>query len=218
MDCHIWLASPGHQKHSHNRDRVQSQPWWPASLWHPFRVVTQCAFGTRKSRRSSFLPLGMECRYRAFWWIMKFCWFHKISWPSSLEAHYSISVFKSAVLCTSNHFKTVLSMGSSLWASAQSVKCTWTNMCPVATCTSFSKLCSPSTMVGSWISAQCAVPRVIPLRIDLTMSGSRWVVIWLSTSATVLLHHFWYSSWKLNLARAPTHRWPVASRLGVVIM
>ena len=95
MDYCIWLVIPSHQKHSCNRDRVQSWPWYPISLWHPFRVVTQCTFGTTKSRRSSFSPLGIECRYRAFWWIMKFCQFHKISWPSSLEACCPKSVFSS---------------------------------------------------------------------------------------------------------------------------
>ena len=37
ITCLICLAIPGHQKHSCSRDRVQSQPWCPASQWHPFR-------------------------------------------------------------------------------------------------------------------------------------------------------------------------------------
>ena len=37
-------------------------------------------------------------------------------------------------------------------------------------------------------------------------------------SATVLSHPFWYSNLKLNCTRAPTHWWPVASRLGDDIM
>ena len=85
MDCCIWLAMPGHQKCSHNKDRVWSCPWWHASLWHPFKVATQWAFGTTKSRRSLVTPSGIECRYKAPWWIVKFYWFHKISWPSLLE-------------------------------------------------------------------------------------------------------------------------------------
>ena len=130
MDCHIWLVSPSHQKCSYNRDRVWSRPWCPASLCHPFRVATWCTFGTTKSRRSSFLPLGIECRYRAFWWIEKFCWFHKISWSSSLEACSPKSVFRSVVFWASYQSKTELSTGSSLWASAQSVMCIWTQHAP----------------------------------------------------------------------------------------
>ena len=215
MDCHIWQVISGHQKCSCNRDRVWSWPWCPASLWNPFRMVTQCTSGTTKSSRSSFSPLGIEHRYRAFWWIMKFCQFHKISWPSSLEACSLKSVFKSVFFWASNQSRTALSTESSLWASAQSVTCSWTNTHPVAACTSFSIPWSPSTMAESWLSALWAAPRVIPSRTDHTMSGLRWVVIQLSTSAMVLLHPFWYSNWKLNLVRAPTHWWPVALRLGL---
>ena len=66
MDCCIWLIIPGHQKCSHSNDKVQSWPWWPASLWHSFRVVTQWALGTTNSSRSSVLPLSIGCRYKAF--------------------------------------------------------------------------------------------------------------------------------------------------------
>ena len=85
MDCHIWLVIPSHQKHSCSKDKVQSRLWCPASQWHPFRVVTWCASGTMKSSKSSFLPLGVECRYRHFWWIMKFWCFLKTSQPSLPE-------------------------------------------------------------------------------------------------------------------------------------
>ena len=212
MDCHIWLVIPSHQKHSCNRDSVWSQPWCPASLWHLFRVATWCAFWTTKSRRSLFSPLGIECRYRAFWWIVKFCQFHKISQPSSLEACSPKSVFRPVFSWAPSQSKTALSTGSSLWAPAQSVTCIWTDTHPAVTQTSCSKSWSPLAMVGSWTSTQCAAPRFIPLRTDLTVSGLRQVVIQISTSATVVLHPFWYSNWKLNLARAPTHQWPVASR------
>ena len=120
MDCCIWLVIPGNQKHSYNKDRVWSWPLCPASLWHPIRVVTWCAFGTMKSSRSSFSPLGIEHRYRAFWWIMKFCRFCKISWPSSLEACSPKSIFRSVFFWASNQSKTVLSTGSSLLACTQS--------------------------------------------------------------------------------------------------
>ena len=120
MDCHIWLVIPGHQKCSCNRDRAWSQPWCPASLWHLFRVATQCAFGTTKSSNSSFSPLGIECRYRAFWWIVKFWQCHRISQPSSLEACSPKRVFRSVLFLASNQSKTTPSTGSSLWASAQS--------------------------------------------------------------------------------------------------
>ena len=105
-----------------------------------------------------------------------------------------------------------------LLASAQSVTCICTNAWPAATRTSCSKPWSPSTMAGSWISTWCTAPMVTLSRIDLTVPGLRQVVTWLNTSATMLSHPFWYSNWKLNLARAPTHRWPVALRLGVIIM
>ena len=218
MDYCIWLVIPSHQKCSCNRDRVWSGPWCPASPWHPFRAVTWYAFGTMKSRRSSLLPLGIKCRYRAFWWIVKFCQFCKISQPSSLEVCSPKSVFRSVFFWASNQSKTALSTGSSLWASGQSVTCFCTNMQPAATHTSCSKSWSPSVMVGSWTSAQCTASRVTPLRIYLTMSGSRQVVTQLSISTTVLSSPFWYSNWKLNLARAPTHWWPVALRFGVIIM
>ena len=161
MDCHIWLVIPGHQKHSCNRDRVWSQPWCPASLWHPFRVATQCTSRTMKSRRSSFSPLGIEHRYRAFWWIMKFCQCCRISQPSPLEACPPKSVFWSVFFWASNQSKTALSTGSSLWASAQSIMCISTSMQPAATHTSCSKSWSPSIMVGSWTSAQCAAPGLL---------------------------------------------------------
>ena len=209
MDCHIWLVIPNPHKHSWGRDKVWSQPWCPASLWHPFRAAIWCAFGTMKSRRSSFSPLDIGCRYRAFWWIMKFCWFCQISWPFSLEACFAKSVLKSILFCASNQSKTALITGSFLWALAQSVMYICTSTWPVATHTSCSKPWSPSIMVGSWTSAWCTAPRVTPLRISLTVSGLRWVVTWLSTSATVISDPFWYSNWKLNLARAPTHWWPV---------
>ena len=95
MDCCIWLAIPSHQKCSHNKEKVWSWPRWPASLWHPFRAAMQWALGTTKCRRSLVLPLGIEHRYRAPWWIVKFCWFHKISWPSLLEVCSARSAFKS---------------------------------------------------------------------------------------------------------------------------
>ena len=118
MYCHIWLVIPGHQKDSCNMDRAWSWPLCPASLWHLFRVVNQCAFGTVKSSRSSFSPLSIECQYRAFWWIIKFWQFYKISQPSSLEACSPKSVFRSVFCWASNQSKTALSTESSLWASA----------------------------------------------------------------------------------------------------
>ena len=85
MDCCIWLIIPGQQKCSCSNDKVWSQPWWPASLWHPFKVATRWALGTTNSSKSSVAPLGIECRYKAPWWIKKFCQFCKIIWPSLLE-------------------------------------------------------------------------------------------------------------------------------------
>ena len=117
MDCCIWLLIPGHQKHSSSKDGAQSQPWCPASQWHPFRAVTQCTLGTTKSSKSSFSPLGIEYGYRAFWWIMKFWWFLKTSWPSSLEVCSPKSGFRSVFFWTSNQSNRVLSARflSGLW-------------------------------------------------------------------------------------------------------
>ena len=130
MDCCIWVVIPGHQKCSCNKDKVWSQPWCPASWWHPFRVAIQCTFGTTKSSKSSFLPLGIECRYKAFWWILTFWQFLKTSQPSSLEACSPKSVFRSVFFWASNQSNTVFSTGSSLCVLAQSVMCISTNIHP----------------------------------------------------------------------------------------
>ena len=156
IDCSSWLAIPGHQKHSHNKEKVWSWPWWPTSLWHPFKVVTQWALGTMKSRRSLVSPLGIEYRYKAPWWIVKFCQFHRISQPSLLEACSAKSAFKSVFFCTFSQSKTALNIRSSIWVLAQSVACICTSVQPVVTHTSCSKWQSPSTMVGSWTLAWCA--------------------------------------------------------------
>ena len=214
----ICLAIPSHQKCSHNKDKVWSWPWWPASLWHPFKAATQWALGTTKSRRCSIPPLGIECRYRAPWWIVKFCQFHKISRPSLLEAWSARSALKSVFFCAFSQSKTVLNIGSSLWASVQSVTCICTSVWPVLAHTSCSKQQLLSTMAGSWTSAWSTDPIATLLRIDLTVSGSSQVETQLSTSATVLSCPFWYSNSKLNCARALTHGWLVASRLGVIII
>ena len=138
MDCCIWLAMPDHQKCSHNKDRVWSCPWWPTSLWHLFKAVTCWAQGTMKSRRSSVSPFGVEHRYKAPWWITKFCQFHKISQPSSLEVCSARSAFKSVFFCAFSQSNTVLNIGPSFWASAQSVMCICTRAWPAVTCTSCS--------------------------------------------------------------------------------
>ena len=192
--------------------------WCPASQWHPFRAVTLCAFGTMESSKLSFLPLGIEHRYRAFWWVVKFWQFLQINWPSLLEACSPRSLFRSDFFWASNQFNTAFSTESSLCVLAQSVMCISTNTHPVATHTSFSSLLSSLTMAGSQPSVQWVAPRVTPSKMDWMASGLRQVVIWLSTSATVLSNPFWHSNWKLNLARTPTHWWPVMLRLGVVIM
>ena len=149
MDCHIWLVIPGHQKQSCNKDKVWSWPWCPASRWHPFRAATLCALGTMKSSKSSFSPLGIECRYRAFWWILKFWQFLQTSWPSLLEACSPKSVFRSVFFWASSQFNTAFSTGSFLCVSAQSVTCISTNTHPAATHTSFSMPWSPSSTAGS---------------------------------------------------------------------
>ena len=101
IDCCIFLIMPGHQKHSLSRDKVQSHPWWPASLWHPFKAVAWCALGTMKSKRSSFLPLVVDHRYKAPWWTVKFCQFLMISF-----AFFTRCVFcqKHFQICLLMHF------------------------------------------------------------------------------------------------------------------
>ena len=136
MDCCIWLVIPGHQKCSYNMDKIWLQLWWPASLWHLFKMETQWALGTMNSRRSSVSPLSIEHKYKAPWWIVKFCQFHKISWPSSLEVCSARSVFKSVFFCAFSQSNTVLNIWSSFWALAQSVTCICTSAWPVVTCTS----------------------------------------------------------------------------------
>ena len=149
---------------------------------------------------------------------MKFWQFLCTIWPSSLEACSPRSVLRSVFFLASNQHNTASSLGSSLWAAAQLVTCILTRTHPAATHTSFSIFWSPSTMAGTSPSALWVAPKVTPSRTDCTASGPRWVVIQLSTSATVLSHPFWYCNQKLNLTRAPTHQWPVASKLGVVII
>ena len=114
----IWLIIPGHQKHSHSNDKVWSWPWWSASLWHPFKVATWWALGTTNSSKSSVFPLGIECRYKAPWWVTKFCRFCKIIQPSSLEVYSARRAFKSVFFLSFSQSNTELSTGSSLWASA----------------------------------------------------------------------------------------------------
>ena len=161
--------------------------------------MTQCALGTMKNRRSSVLPLGIECRYKAPWWIVKFCQFCRISWPFSPEVCSARSAFKSVFFCTFSQPNTALNGRFSLWASAQSVTCICTSALPVVTHTSCSQWWSPSTTAGSWTLAWCTAPNATPLRIDLTVSGSSCVVTQLSVSATVLSYPFWYSNSKVEL-------------------
>ena len=191
MDFCTWFVIPGHQKHSYNKHREWSYPWWPTSRLHLFKAVAWWALGTIKSRRSSVLPSGIECRYMAPWWIMKFCQFHRISQPSSLEVCSARSIFKSVCFCAFSQSNTVPNIRSSFWASAQSVTCISTNGQPTVMCTSCSKCQSPSTMAGLWISAWCIIPKAIPSRMDFTVSWSSKVLTQLSTSATILSHSFW---------------------------
>ena len=213
--CLICLAIPGHQKCSCSKGRVWSQPWCPTSWWHPSRAAVWCAFGTMKSSRSSFSPLDVEHKERAFWRVVKFWQFLHTTWPSLLEACSPMSVLRSVFFWAPSQFNMAFRTGSSFWAAAQSVMCISTCTHPVVTCTSYSTLWSPSTIEGSWLSALWAIPKATPSRMDFMASGSRQVVTWLRVSATVLSHPFWYSNWKLNLARAPSHQWPVASKLGL---
>ena len=149
---------------------------------------------------------------------MKFWWFLHTIWPSSLEACSPRSVLRSVFFLASNQCNTASSTGSSLWAVAQLVTCISTRTCLAATHTSFLCYGHIQPLQGHLLLPSGWCPGVTPSRTDHTSSRLRQVVIWLSTSATVLSHPFWYSNWKLNFARAPTHQWPVASKLGVVII
>ena len=148
MDFHIWLTIPGHQKHSLSSDRVWLQPWCLASLWHPFKMVMQWAFRTTNSRKFSVLPLGVEGRYKAPWWTIKFGQFCRIILPSLLEALSARRAFKSVLFWAFSQSNTALSAGFSLWASAQSVTCICTRMQHAVTHTSCSKWWALSTTVG----------------------------------------------------------------------
>ena len=187
MDCYTWLVIPGHQNHSSNSNRVYSCPWWPISQWHPFKVTTQCALGTMKSRRSSVLPLGVECRYKAPWRIAKFCLLCKIRLPSSLETCSTRSTFKSVFFCAFSQSNTVLNIRSSLWALAQSVTCISTNGCPMAMHTSCSKCWSPSTTARLQTLAQCAIPKATPSRMDFMVSGFKYICCGVVMTLLVLL-------------------------------
>ena len=146
---------------------------------------------------------------------MKFWWFLHTIWPSSLETCSSRSVLQSIFFLASNQCNMASSSVSSLRDVAQLVIGISTRTCPAVTQTSFSVLWLKSTMAESSPSALWVAPKVTPSRMDCMSSGPRLVVIWLSISATVLSHLFWYSNWKLNFARAPTHWWPVVSKLRV---
>ena len=76
----------------------------------------------------------------------------------------------------------------------------------MATHTFFSFCWSPSITAGPSPSALWGAPMVAPSRMACTASSPRQVIIQLSASATALSRPFWYSSWKLNFARAPTHQ------------
>ena len=149
---------------------------------------------------------------------MKFWQFLNTIWPSLLEAWSPRSVLRSVFFWAPYQFSMAYRTRSSFWAAAQLVMCISTCTHPVVTHTSFSTLWSPSTIEGLWPSALWAIPRITPSMMDYTALGPRWVVIQLRASATVLSCPFWYSNWKLNLTRAPTHQWPVVSELGVVII
>ena len=147
---------------------------------------------------------------------MKFWWYLHTVWPCSLEACFPRRVLRLVFFLASNQCNTASSTWSSLWAAAQSVTCSSTRTHPAVTHTSFSMLWSPSTMAGSSPSALWAAPKATLSRTDCMASRVGWVVIQLSMSAMVLSCPFWYSNQKLHFARAPTHQWPVASKLGVV--
>ena len=109
------------------------------------------------------------------------------------------------------------STGSSLWALAQSVTCISTDTHPAVTHTSFlcyghfQPLWGHSLWPYEW--------HLGLLHLGWTVQPPGWGKWWCSSACLplVLSHPFWYSNWKLNLARAPTHWWPVASKLGVVM-
>ena len=129
-----------------------------------------------RARHLQFSPLGIDYRYKATWWIVKFCWFCRISLPSSLEVWSARRVFKLVWICAFSHSSTTLNIGSSLWALAQSVTCISTIGQAAVTHTSCSTHWSPSIKAGSWVSAWCAAPRATLLRTDFTdlLCGNQW--------------------------------------------
>ena len=205
MDCCIWLAMPGHQKCSCNKDRYSCDLDDP----HPY--------GTH-SRRWHNRPQGpgrVEDFQSHLWALstgtnsLDELWNSadsvRSAQSSSLEMCSARSAFKSIFFCAFSQSNTVLNIGSSYWASAQSVMCICTRMWAAVTCTSCSNWQLPLTTARLSTSARCMVPTVTPLRIDLTVSSSSQAVSWLKASTSVLSCPFWYSNWKVNHARAPTH-------------
>ena len=174
--------------------------------------------GDHEEQEIFSLTLGIECRYRAPWWIVKFCHLCRIRLPSSMEVCSARSTFKSVCISAFSQSNTAFNIRSSVWAFAQLVTCISTSGWPAVMHTSSSKHWSLPTMAGLWTLALYTIPKVTPSRMDSTVLGSSQVVTQLSTSTTVLPCPFWYSNLKLNCARAPTHQWPIASRLGVDII
>ena len=111
------------------------------------------------------------------------------------------SVFGSVFFWASNQSKTVLSTGSPLWASAQSFTCIWTNMHPMATQTSC------STLNYGGVINFCPMGGSQGYSIE---DGSHCVRVKAGSNLAQHICHsvimsLWYSNWKLDLARSPTH-------------
>ena len=112
ITCLICLATPGHQKCSCNRERVQSWPWCPASQWHPCVKQQFDALWVQRIVTDPHSPLlgwsasrGYLRREVKFWQFL-----HTIQ-PSLLIILSPRSFLRSAFFLDPSHCRTVSSSG-----------------------------------------------------------------------------------------------------------
>ena len=141
--------------------------------------------------------------------MVKFWQFLHTIWPSSLEACSPRIVLRSVFFLDSNHCKTACVVWGLLFgllpnqshASPLGLtqQVTFTSVLPLLV-----------TFNHSWgflLLLSERAPMVAPPRTACPwpLAQDQWLFR-LNASATALSHPFWYSNWKLNFARPPTHQ------------
>ena len=148
MACHNWLVIPSHQKHSCNRERVWSRPWYPASLWHPSGQQLDVPLGLQKAEDFHSHPWAWSRGIG----LSDEVWNSADSARSVCPTHWRHALLTASLnplsFALPTSLKSTLNTGSSFWALAQSVTCICTSTWLVATCTSCSKPWSPSINGG----------------------------------------------------------------------